>query len=141
MRRLVLSLVALAGVVTAGATQAPQQPASRPATVTRVTKVPSLVVLLVVDQFRADYVQLYGGHWTTGLGRLINQGAYFPFAAYPYGYTVTCLGHTTIGSGQYPYLTGIAGNTWYDRETKKSVTCTDDPSVTSVPFGGGAGTE
>ena len=57
---------------------------------------PRLVVLLVIDQFRADYADLYGHQWSHGLARLFNGGAVFPLAAYPYSNTVTCAGHATI---------------------------------------------
>ena len=51
---------------------------------------PKLVVILVIDQFRADYVDLYSSRWTSGLRRLLREGAVFTRAAYPYGGTVTC---------------------------------------------------
>jgi predicted AlkP superfamily pyrophosphatase or phosphodiesterase len=102
---------------------------------------PPLVVLVVVDQFRADYVQRYGSQWSKGLRRLIDHGAYFPLAAYPYAVTLTCAGHSTIGTGAFPRTHGMIANAWYDRATKRSTTCTSDPAVTSVPFGGRAGSE
>jgi predicted AlkP superfamily pyrophosphatase or phosphodiesterase len=102
---------------------------------------PKLVVLIVADQFRADYIQRYGGMWTKGLRRLVDHGAYFPLAAYPYSYTVTCAGHSTIGTGAFPHTHGMVGNEWYDRATRRTTTCTNDPSVTSVPYGGRPGVE
>ena len=60
---------------------------------------PKLLVLLVVDQFRADYVETYGRQWSGGLRRLIDSGAWFTEAAYPYLNTVTCAGHATIATG------------------------------------------
>src|SRR5262245_28212462 len=106
-----------------------------PAPAAAARKTPALVVLLVVDQFRGDYVRKYGGMWTKGLHRLVENGAYFPLAAYPYAGTVTCAGHNTIGTGSFPRTHGMIGNAWYDRDLKKSVACTADPSVTSVPYG------
>lgn len=100
-----------------------------------------MVVMIVVDQFRGDYVQKYGAQWTKGLRRLLDSGAYFPLAAYPYANTVTCAGHTTIGTGAYPRTHGMIGNAWFDRDTKRSTACTQDAAATSVPFGGRAGTE
>lgn len=100
-----------------------------------------MVVLIVVDQFRGDYVQKYGAQWTKGLRRLLDTGAYFPLASYPYAYTVTCAGHSTIGTGAFPRTHGMIGNAWYDRDVKRSIACTNDPSVSSVAFGGRAGTE
>jgi len=102
---------------------------------------PALVVMIVIDQFRGDYVQLYGKQWTKGLHRIFTNGAYFPLGAYPYSGTVTCAGHTTIGTGAYPRTHGMIGNAWFDRESKKSTACTADATVNSVPFGGLPGVE
>ena len=99
------------------------------------------MVLIVVDQFRGDYVQLYSAQWTSGLRRLINTGAYFPLAAYPYAGTLTCAGHSTIGTGAFPRTHGMIANTWFDRDANRSTTCTEDATVTSVPFGGRTGSE
>src|SRR6266852_1261102 len=57
---------------------------------------PRLVVLLVVDQMRADYLDKFGGHWTGALKRLVEQGAWFRDASYPHADTETCVGHATI---------------------------------------------
>jgi predicted AlkP superfamily pyrophosphatase or phosphodiesterase len=102
---------------------------------------PRLVVLLVVDQMRTDYIQTYGHQWTKGLRRLVDTGASFPLAEYPYALTVTCAGHATISTGTLPATHGMIGNGWHDRELRKNVTCTEDASATSVPFGGRAGIE
>ena len=102
---------------------------------------PKLVVILVIDQFRADYVDLYSSRWTSGLRRLLREGAVFTRAAYPYGGTVTCPGHATIGTGAFPATHGMTGNAWYDRATRRLVACAADPGATSVPFGGAIGRE
>src|SRR5690242_5681165 len=62
------------------------------------TRRPRLVVLLVVDQFAAYYFDLYSTQWTAGLRRLLDDGAVFRNAAYPYANTITCPGHNTIGT-------------------------------------------
>jgi len=118
-----------------------QTPAARPAAPARAPEPPRLVVFLVVDQFRGDYVQWYGQQWTKGLRRLYDNGAVFPLAAYPYAGTVTCPGHFTIGTGSLPATHGMVGNNWYDPATNRLVLCSSDPTATSVPFGGGTGTE
>lgn len=115
-------------------------PAARPTPAPK-RATPALVVMIVIDQFRGDYVQLYGKQWTKGLHRIFTNGAYFPLGAYPYSGTVTCAGHTTIGTGAYPRTHGMIGNSWFDRESKKSVACTADAAVNSVPFGGLPGVE
>jgi predicted AlkP superfamily pyrophosphatase or phosphodiesterase len=100
---------------------------------------PKLVVILVVDQMRADYVEHFRQQWTGGLARLVNEGAWFRQAAYPYQTTVTCVGHTTISTGAFPVTHGVVGNGWYDRDEEggaKSVTCTSDSHVKDLGIGG-----
>src|ERR1700675_3985776 len=95
---------------------------------------PKLVVILVVDQMRGDYVDKFQQQWTGGLKRLVNEGAWFQEAAYPYGATETCFGHTTISTGAFPASHGMIGNEWWDREQQKEVTCTADASVKNVTY-------
>ncbi len=96
---------------------------------------PRLVVILVVDQFRADYVETYGQQWTRGLRRLLDDGARFPDAAYPYLSTVTCAGHATIATGTYPATHGMISNSWWDRTSGSRVRCTFDPAMPAVSYG------
>src|SRR6202790_2096708 len=63
---------------------------------------PKLVVLLVVDQMRGDYVDKFLGQWTGGLKRLVEEGAWFRNGAYPYAALETCVGHATISTGAFP---------------------------------------
>lgn len=93
---------------------------------------PKLLVLLVVDQMRADYFDRYGVQWTKGLRRLFDQGAHFRRAAYPYLATLTCPGHATIGTGTYPATHGVALNAWWDREARRLIACTEDPDARPV---------
>ncbi|MGE5814826.1 MAG: alkaline phosphatase family protein, partial [Acidobacteriota bacterium] len=93
---------------------------------------PTLVVLLVVDQMRADYLDRYGAHWNGGLKRLMSEGAWYRNAAYPYLSTVTCAGHATIGTGRFPRSHGIVMNSWVDKEAGKVVECTNDPGVSTI---------
>ena len=88
---------------------------------------PKLVVVLVVDQMRNDYVDDYGGHWTKGLRRLITDGARFRNAAYPLFNTVTCAGRRPGQSPpeRYPRSTRIILNQWWHRDEQKELTCTD----------------
>lgn len=104
------------------AAQAPQERPGRP----------NLVVLLVVDQMRADYLDRYGAHWNGGLKRLMTDGAWYQNAAYPYLSTVTCTGHATISTGRFPRSHGIVMNSWFDRQAGKTVDCTGDPNVSMV---------
>ncbi len=106
-------------------------PAGKPATAR-----PKLVVLLVVDQMRADYVDKFRGQWTSGLKRLLDEGAWFRDAAYPYAATETCVGHATISTGAFPSTHGMIANEWWDRERQERVTCTADPAVKNSGYGG-----
>ncbi len=130
---LVLALAASAGVM--GATAHPVAPAQAAAAR------PRLLVVIVVDQMRADYPAWYGHQWTRGLRRLMDGGASFPLAAYPYALTLTCAGHATISTGTLPSRHGMIANEWHDRALRKNVTCTEDASIRSVPFGGREGRE
>ena len=100
---------------------------------------PRLVVIFVIDQMRADYVDRFQGDWTGGLKRLVSQGAWFRNAAYPYVNTVTCVGHATIATGTLPRTHGIIQNAWWDRDSKSQVSCTADRNAKSVVYGGAAG--
>ena len=95
------------------------------------------MVVLVVDQMRADYVDRFRGDWTAGLQRLFTDGAWFSNAAYPYLGTYTCPGHATVSTGALPHLHGIMQNTWWDRATRRIVACTDDDTVTTLRYPGG----
>jgi predicted AlkP superfamily pyrophosphatase or phosphodiesterase len=95
---------------------------------------PKLVVMLVVDQMRADYLDKFQGQWTGGLKRLVEQGAWFPDAAYPYAATETCVGHATISTGAFPATHGMVANAWWDRDAQKMVTCTADPNVKNIGY-------
>ncbi|HAK55872.1 MAG TPA: hypothetical protein DCP38_10390 [Acidobacteria bacterium] len=95
---------------------------------------PRLVVVLVIDQFRADYIETYGSRWTGGLRRLLDEGAWFTEAAYPYHSTVTCAGHSTISTGNFPATHGMIANSWWDRDTERRVRCTFDPETPAVSY-------
>lgn len=97
---------------------------------------PKLVVMLVVDQMRADYVDKFRGQWKGGLKRLVEEGAWFRDAVYPYAATETCVGHATISTGAFPATHGMVANAWWDRETQKMVTCTADSQVKNLGYAG-----
>ena len=141
---LILAVMALA--VTARTLQA-QTPATPPAKAAATRKQPvepmntaparpKLVVLLVVDQMRADYIDKFLPQWTGGLRRLVTEGAWFRDAAFPYAVTETCVGHATISTGALPASHAMVANAWWDRETQKMVTCTADPNVKNSGYAG-----
>ena len=98
---------------------------------------PKLVVMIVVDQMRGDYVDKFRGEWSGGLKRLVEEGAWFREAAYPYAATETCVGHATVSTGSFPMSHGIVANSWWDRDSQKMVTCTGDPNVKNTAYAGG----
>ena len=96
---------------------------------------PNLVVLISIDQMRADYVDQYGDQWSKGLKRLFTRGAVFPNARYPYLNTVTCAGHSTIGTGAFPHRHGMVLNAWWDPVQRKPVECTADAEAPTIFYG------
>ncbi|MDP6372264.1 MAG: alkaline phosphatase family protein [Vicinamibacterales bacterium] len=99
------------------------------------TERPKLVVLIVVDQMRADYIGRFQHQWTSGLKRLVDDGAWFRQAAYPYFQTNTCAGHATISTGSLPESHGLIGNNWYDRSEGRLRACADDASAPLLSYG------
>ena len=97
---------------------------------------PRLVVVLVIDQMRSDYIDRYQHQWHAGLKWLLTEGAWFRRAAYPYLGTVTCPGHATISTGTFPAQHGMILNDWWDRERAALIRCTDDAEHANVSYGG-----
>ncbi|WP_336734790.1 alkaline phosphatase PafA, partial [Chryseobacterium sp. VD8] len=94
---------------------------------------PKLVVGLVVDQMRWDYLyRFYNKYGNDGFKRLLNTGYSLNNVHIHYVPTVTALGHTCIYTGSVPAIHGIAGNDWMDKETGQNVYCTTDESVKPV---------
>ena len=127
-RRRAWAVLAVSSMAAAGALAAGSRQAAAPAR-------PRLVVVLVVDQFRADYIERYGHEWTGGLRRLLDTGAWFTRAAYPYYNTVTCVGHATISTGTLPSIHGMILNDWWDRATGRQVACTEDDTASLTSYG------
>jgi hypothetical protein len=95
-------------------------------------KKPKLIVTIVVDQFRYDYLSRFRSQYTGGLHRLLTQGAVFADAHYVHVPTITAVGHSTILSGATPSVSGIVGNDWYDREENAAVTSVSDKTTQLV---------
>lgn len=102
-------------------------------------KKPKLVVAIVVDQFRYDYLTRFRSDYKAGLDRLLTHGAVFTNANYEHFPTVTAVGHSTFLSGATPALSGIIGNDWYDRQEGREVTSVSDSKTQLVGGRGGAG--
>lgn len=94
---------------------------------------PKLVVGLVIDQMRWDYLYRYQARYGTGgFKRLIGQGFSYENTFIPYVPTYTAVGHTTVYTGGVPATHGIVGNNWYEKSLRKNMYCTEDSSVEAV---------
>jgi predicted AlkP superfamily pyrophosphatase or phosphodiesterase len=126
---------ALAALCAASLLCAQAPPARKPAASSK----PKLVVMIVVDQFRYDYLTRFRSEYTGGLKRLLDQGAVFTNAHYEHSPTVTAVGHSIVLSGAMPAASGIVGNEWLDRTTGKQVTSVSDDSTTLLGVDGKKG--
>jgi predicted AlkP superfamily pyrophosphatase or phosphodiesterase len=96
------------------------------------------VLLVVIDQFRYDYLTRFRDQYTGGFGKLLTSGAVFENANLDHYPTVTAIGHATTLSGATPALSGIIGNDWYDRGSQKRVLSISDDTVKLID-GSGSG--
>jgi len=101
---------------------------------------PKLVVGIVVDQMRWDYLYRYYPLFSeTGFKRMLTQGFSCENTLIPYTPTVTAAGHTCIYTGSVPAVNGIVGNIWFDKLENKVVYCADDDSVKTIGASDDAG--
>ncbi len=122
MHRLLL-LAALFGFVSTGLL-----PAQNPAPAR-----PKLIVGIVVDQMRYDYLYRYESKYGPGgFKRLLREGFSCANTHYNYAPTYTAPGHAAIWSGATPAVNGIVGNEWYDRAWRKHRYVTTDTTVQAV---------
>ncbi|HUC80042.1 MAG TPA: alkaline phosphatase family protein, partial [Flavisolibacter sp.] len=99
----------------------------------QIPKKPKLVVGIVVDQMRWDYLYRFSDRYGAGgFKRLLTQGFSCENTIIPYTPTHTGAGHACIYTGSVPALNGIIGNSWYDRERQRTVYCTEDSAVIGV---------
>ena len=96
---------------------------------------PKLVVVVVIDQFRSDYLNRFNDRFLPAAGKngdvggfryLMSKGAYYPLAHFDVLQNMTCPGHATILTGSYPSRSGIPINDWYDRGRGKMRYCVED---------------
>ena len=98
---------------------------------------PKLVVVIVIDQFRGDYLERYREQFgDAGFRLLLDHGAYFPNCNYNYANTRTAPGHATLFTGAYSNGHGIADNEWWDPKKKQLVTSVEDNGTKLVGVGG-----
>lgn len=94
---------------------------------------PKLVVGIVIDQMRQDYLLRYSEKFSEGgFNRMIDNGFQFKNAHYNYVPTYTAPGHASIYTGTTPAYHGIIGNSWYSREKDLSIYCVYDPAQSGV---------
>lgn len=100
---------------------------------------PKLLLVLVIDQFRADYLRRFEDQFLPallpkkgasaqvgGFRYLMTHSAYYPQGQYNTLQNITAPGHATILTGAYPYQSGIPLNNWYDAREQKETYCTED---------------
>jgi predicted AlkP superfamily pyrophosphatase or phosphodiesterase len=94
---------------------------------------PKLVVVIVIDQFRGDYLERYRDQFGEGGFRLLlDHGANFTDCNYDYANTRTAPGHATLFTGAYSNGHGIAANEWWDPQKKRMVTSVEDDTTKLV---------
>lgn len=101
---------------------------------------PKLVLAIVVDQLRSDYLDRFRDQFGEGGFRLLlDRGAFMANAHYNYGPTVTGPGHASFLSGATPAVHGVIGNEWFDKRARKIINCVSDPDVQGVGGADGEG--
>jgi len=96
-------------------------------------KKPALVVGIVVDQMRYEYLtKFYDRYSDKGIKRLMNEGMNCKDNHYNYAPTVTAAGHASVYTGTVPAVHGIVGNDWIEVANGKKMYCTDDTTVQTV---------
>ena len=98
---------------------------------------PKLVVLISIDQMRADYLERYAAELQGGLGKLYREGLVYTNADLNYAASETGPGHATLATGSYPRTHGILGNEWIDPQTRKKIYCVVDSGAAPVEGEGG----
>jgi len=138
-RLLTRIIVVLLGALTLlqQSSEAQRQVGARASAAPSASGKPKLVLLIIVDQFRYDYLERFGDLFGAGgFRRLVNEGALFTSANYDYVPTFTACGHAAISSGSIPAQNGIIGNTWFDRESGKVRVMVADDSAHLVTGSG-----
>ncbi|PVD49745.1 alkaline phosphatase family protein [Terrimonas sp.] len=94
---------------------------------------PKIVVGMMVDQMRWDYLYRFQNRYTEGgFKRLIREGFSCENTLIDYSPTITACGHTCVYTGSTPAIHGIVGNDWYDRKAGKDIGCVNDDATLTV---------
>lgn len=100
---------------------------------TNTIKQPKLVIGIVVDQMRQDYIYRYWSKFGNGgFKKIINEGYFFKNAHYNYVPTYTGPGHASIYTGTSPATHGIIANDWWIKDSSKMTYCTEDKTVKTI---------
>lgn len=106
---------------------------TKPVAASADLKQPKLVVGIVVDQMRQDYIYRYWNKFGNGgFKKLINEGYFYRNAQFNYVPTYTGPGHASIYTGTSPATHGIIANDWFVKEENKITYCTEDSKVKSI---------
>lgn len=134
-RRIVILSLLLISALLAGAVaehtraqrkRAPAQASGR----TALQQRPRLVLLIVVDQFRYDYLERFGDLFAAnGIKRLMREGANWTEANYDHAPTYTAPGHAALMTGTWGSENGIVANNWFERETGRRVSSVTDEAT------------
>lgn len=100
---------------------------------------PKLVVGIVVDQMRWDYLYRYYDRYEGGLKRLLTEGFSCENTLISHLPSFTAVGHSTIFTGSVPAFHGITGNNWIDQQTGRNWYCTEDTLMQTVGSTSAAG--
>jgi predicted AlkP superfamily pyrophosphatase or phosphodiesterase len=107
--------------------------AQKKITTNTIASKPKIVVGIVIDQMRWDYLYRYSNRYSdAGFNRLIKKGYSFENTFIPYVPTYTAVGHTCIYTGAVPATSGIVGNNWYEKSIRKNLYCTEDSTMQGV---------
>jgi predicted AlkP superfamily pyrophosphatase or phosphodiesterase len=98
---------------------------------------PKLVVILVIDQLRYDYLERFRPQMVEGGFKRLLSGANFVNCRYDYAVAFTCPGHASLFTGAYPNVHGVIGNEWFDSLRGRKVYCVEDSDANQV--GGNTG--
>jgi predicted AlkP superfamily pyrophosphatase or phosphodiesterase len=95
---------------------------------------PKLIVGIVIDQMRWDYLYRFNSLFSAngGFKKMMGEGFTSNNTLIPYAPTVTACGHTCVYTGSVPAIHGITGNAWWDNQLMRIVYCSEDKTVTTV---------
>ena len=136
MKHLITGLVCLLSAGTFWA----QEMKNDPSTGDEIYATPKLVVGVVVDQMRYDYItRFWPRYGEDGFKKLVKDGFHLKNTHFNYVPTYTGPGHSSVYTGAAPETHGIISNNWYNKFERQSVYCAGDPNVEPVGTTSSAG--